>query len=75
MFQFFRRRKSSAASGVDADHVRMRKAIERCDSFKFAVDAGQMSISEVAERLLQNNFSQSIVDRALEECFGSDAAR
>lgn len=60
--------------GIDEEHVAFRRAIERCDSFKFAVDAGQMSIVDVVEKLRQNDFSNAIVKKAIAESFGDDAA-
>ncbi|MBI4433640.1 hypothetical protein HY632_02625 [Candidatus Uhrbacteria bacterium] len=61
--------------GMDAEHVQFRRAVERCDSLKFAVEAGQMSIGDVVEKLLSNNFPRPIVRRAIAECFGESAAK
>jgi|GEM_PF-5901180 len=61
-------------AGVDEEHAALRRAIERCDSFKFAVDARQMSIADVVGKLLQNDFSKAIVRKAIAECFSEDAA-
>lgn len=70
--------KSSASprkdDGLDEEHAQLRRAIERCDNLKFAVEAKQMTIAEVADKLLNNDFPKPIVKKAIVECFG-DAAK
>ncbi|MDP3771296.1 MAG: hypothetical protein Q8R16_03275 [bacterium] len=61
-------------AGLDEEHLQFRRAIERCDSLKFAVDAKQMTIVEVVEKLLSNGFPKAIVKKAVAESFGESAA-
>ncbi|MBI4450321.1 hypothetical protein HY634_04635 [Candidatus Uhrbacteria bacterium] len=61
-------------TGLNEEHLQLRRAIERCDSFKFAVDAKQMTVAEVADKLLSNDFPKSIVRKAIAETFGDAAA-
>lgn len=62
-------------TGLDAEHVQFRRAIERCDSLKFAVEAKQMTIAEVVDKLLSNDFPKPIVKKAIGECFGDAAGK
>lgn len=62
-------------AGLDAEHAQLRRAIERCDSLKFAVEAKQMTIAEVADKLLSNDFPKVIVKKAIVECFGDEAEK
>ena len=75
---FFKRGKSAIApkrdEGIGEEHVQLRRAIERCDGLKFAVDAGQLSIADVVEKLLQNDFPKAVARKAIAECFGEAAA-
>ena len=64
----------SKDDGLNEEHLAFRRAIERCDSLKFAVNAGKLSVADVVEKLLQNDFSKAIVKKAIVECFGEDAA-
>jgi hypothetical protein len=61
--------------GLDEEHVQLRRAIERCDNLKHAVDAKQMTIAEVVEKLLANDFPKAIVKKAIVECFGDAAEK
>lgn len=75
---FFKRKGGGAAKkddGLDEEHLALRRAIERCDSLKFAVEAKQMSIADVVEKLLQNDFPKTIVKKAISECFGEAAEK
>ncbi|MBI2483402.1 hypothetical protein HYV74_04490 [Candidatus Uhrbacteria bacterium] len=62
-------------SGIDQEHLQLRRAIERCDSLKFAVIAKQMSILDVVEKLQSNNFTAPIIRQAIAESFGEAAAK
>ncbi len=75
---FFKRRGDAPQKkddGLDEEHLQLRRAIERCDSLKFAVDAKQMSIADVIEKLLSNDFSKAVVKKAITECFGEAAEK
>lgn len=74
---FFKRRGATPKKddGLDEEHVQLRRAIERCDSLKFAVEAKQMTIAEVVDKLLSNDFPKSIVKKAIGECFGDAAEK
>lgn len=61
--------------GLAEEHLQLRRAIERCDSLKFAVDAGQLSVADVIEKLLSNDFPKAVVKKAIAESFGEDAAK
>ncbi len=62
-------------AGLDEEHLQLRRAIDRCDSLKFAVDAKQMTIADVVEKLLSNDFPKPIVKKAISECFGEAAEK
>ena len=77
LLDFFKRRGGAPQKddGLDEEHLQFRRAVERCDSLKFAVDAKQMTIAEVVEKLLSNDFPKAVVKKAISECFGKAAEK
>lgn len=71
----FKRKKGGSGSSRDAglsdEHLQLRRAIERCDTYRRAKEAGQkVSLAELVATLRRNNFSKGIIKKAIEESWG-----
>ncbi|MDO8463494.1 MAG: hypothetical protein Q7S96_04490 [bacterium] len=78
ILDIFKRRKAASSTpevehGLDDVHVQLRRAIEHCDAYRIARDAGQkVTIQELVTRLHRNNFSRAVIKQAVEESWGEE---
>lgn len=60
--------------GMDSEHLAYRQAVERCEGFRPAVEANQMTVSDVVDRLRANAVAPEVIRKAIAESFGDEAA-
>lgn len=62
---------SGGDRGVSEEHLQLRRAIERCDTYRIAKDAGQtVTLRELVTLLRRNNFSPAVIKQAIDESWG-----
>lgn len=57
---------------MSAEHLQLRRAIERCDALKPAYDAGQLALRDLIATLQRNNFPAAVIRTAVEESLGEE---
>lgn len=66
---------SGGEGGLNEEHLQLRRAVERCDNYKRAREAGQeVTLAELVSLLKRNNFSPAVIKKAVEESWGEAVA-
>lgn len=67
---------SGGEDGISDEHLQLRRAIERCDNYKRAKDAGQEStLEELVSILKRNNFSSAVIAKAVAESWRQEVPK
>ena len=73
---FFKRKAALRRDvGMEAAHLELRRAIERCDALRPAFEAKQLSLADLVATLKRNSFSNATIRKAVEESLGEDVAK
>lgn len=76
MWNPFRKKPQAAATpAIDAEHLQLRRAIERCDALKPAYDTGQLTLRDLIATLERNNFSDAVIRKAVAESLGEEISK
>ncbi|MBI4142602.1 hypothetical protein HY480_01880 [Candidatus Uhrbacteria bacterium] len=76
--KFFRAQRSDGRqkdAGINAEHLELRRAIERCDALRPAFESKQLSLADLVSTLERNNFSRKVIAKAIGESLGEDVAK